>query len=279
MHRAVPHLALIALTAAACSSKRGGDTAPEDATAPDATFPEAADLVARLAFEVPERPFDLAAAPDGRIFCTAQAGGKVYAWDPATDDRDEVYALSDVTALAFQGDELFMTFSDNGVTGGLYQLDGSEPVELATQDDSGVLMRRPHDLISDARGGFLIADSSAGRVFHVTSDGAVTSLAAGSAAPLALLLTSDTLTIGGDDGIWSMSWPGGSPSLIDSRAGLGLLSVDGIPWAANASEDLFIIGGGQLGADDAARPGSLATSNGVVYFADQVGQGVWAVTP
>ncbi len=279
MHRAVLHLILIALSAAACSSKRGGDTAPEDATAPDATFPEAADLVARLAFEVPERPFDLAVAPDGRIFCTAQAGGKVYSWDPTTDNRDVAYTLSDVAALAFQGDELFMTFSDNGVTGGLYQLDGSEPIERAVQDDSGVLMRSPHDLISDTRGGFLIADRGAGRVFHVASDGAVTSFTAGSAAPLALLLIDDTLTIGGDDGIWSMSWPGGSPSLIDSRAGLGLLSVDGVPWAANAAENLFVIGGGLLGADDAARPGSLAMSDGVVYFADQVGQGIWAVTP
>ncbi|MFT5683109.1 MAG: hypothetical protein ACI8RZ_004036 [Myxococcota bacterium] len=279
MPRALFHLALIALPCAACTDKNGGDTSSTDTTT-DSTFPAAAELSAELAFEVPERPLDLAVSPDGRIFCSAQAGGKVYAWDPVSADRDEVYDdFSDVVALVFSGDDLYMTFSDNGVTGGLYRIDGLDAIEVTTQDDLGVLMRDPGDLILDDLGGFLIADDNTGVVFHVASSGAVSSFPAGSTEPLALALVGETLYIGGDDGIWSMSWPGGSPTLIDSRAGLGLLAVGEALWAANASEDLFIVSGGQLGADDAARPASLALSDGVVYFADRVGQGVWAVTP
>jgi hypothetical protein len=279
MSRVLFHLVLIALPLVGCGDKNG-DTAEPDDTSPSETETVVEELSAELAFEVPERPVDLAVSPDGRIFCSSQAGGKIYAWDPATDDRDEITDdFDDIVALAFYGEDLYMTFSDNGVTGGLYRAEGLDAVELATQDDAGVLMRKPRDLILDDDGGFLLADGGAGLIFHVAASGAVSSFAGGSAEPVSLALDGQTLYIGGDDGIWSMTWPGGTPALVDSRAGLGLLVVDGELWSANASENLFIVGGGLLGADDAARPGSLAQSAGVVYFADQVGQGVWAVTP
>ena len=280
MFRVLFHLTALALLCVGCGDKNSdNDTGPEGSDS-DSAPPAEDELTAWLAFEVPERPQDLAVHPDGRIFCSAQAGGLVYSWDPTKDDRDEEYDdLDDVVALAFDGEQLYLTLSDNGVTGGLYRLDGLEPVEIATQDDSGVLMREPEDLIADGSGGWLMPDDNAGLVFHVASSGAVSSFSAGSAGPLTLLLDGSTLYIGGDDGIWSMDWPGGSPTSLDSRAGLGFVIVDGALWAANASEDLFVVGGGTLGADDAARPASMVRSDGVIYFADRIGQGVWAVTP
>lgn len=280
MSRVLFHLTVLALLCVGCGDKNDEhDTGPEG-TDVDSSPPAEDELTAWLAFEVPERPQDLAVHPDGRIFCSAQAGGLIYSWDPITEDRDEEYDdLDDVVALAFDGEQLYLTQSDNGVTGGLYRLDGLDAVEIATQDDSGVLMREPEDLIADGSGGWLMADGDAGLIFHVAASGAVFSFAAGSSEPLTILLEGSTLYIGGDDGIWSMEWPGGSPAVIDSRAGLGLVVVDGALWAANASDDLFVVGGGTLGADDAARPASMVRSDDVVYFADRIGQGVWAVAP
>lgn len=280
MPRVLFHLTAFALLCVGCGDKNGENDSGAEEDASDSASPASSDLSAWLAFEVPERPQDLAVHPDGRIFCSAQAGGLIYAWDPVKEDRDEEYDdLDDVVALAFDGEQLYLTQSDNGVTGGLYRLDGLDPVEIATQDDKGVLMREPEDLIADGAGGWLMADGDAGLVFQVAASGAVSSFSAGSSEPLTLLLDGSTLYIGGDDGIWSMDWPGGSPTAVESRAGLGLVIVDGVLWAANASEDLFIVGGAALGLDDAARPASMVRSDGVVYFADRVGQGVWAVAP
>ena len=280
MSRVIFHLTASALLCSGCGDKHGSDTGAGSDSDDTASPAEETQLSASLVFEVPERPWDLAVSAEGHIYCSAQAGGKVYAWDPVAEDRDEVFDdFDDILALAFSGDTLYITQSDNGVTGGLYRVDGTEAVELATQADDGTLMRRPTDFIEDGSGGWLLADNNAMLVFHVASSGAVTTFYGGTDEPLALALVDDTLYVGGDDGIFSMSWPGGTPSQVDSRAGLALLPVGDALWAVNATEDLFVVGGGTLGADDAARPGALAQSGGVVYFADQVGQGVWSVTP
>ena len=41
------------------------------------------------AFRVPERSWDLALHPDGRIFCSTQSSSTLYSWDQQTSDRDE----------------------------------------------------------------------------------------------------------------------------------------------------------------------------------------------
>lgn len=254
----------------ACGAASSADTAP---TARD-------PLVATLAFEISERPWDLAAHPDGRILCTAQAGGKIYAWDPATADRDELTDdLSEIQALALSGEDIFITTSDNGVTGALARWDGQDVTVLSTQADDGTLLRWPVDLIDDGEGGWLMADAGAGMVFHADAAGGVTALATEGGAPVALLLEGGRLYVGQEEGIWATDWPGWSLEQVDARAGLGLLAVEGDVWAANAADHLFAVGGALLGVEQPARPGSLALSDGVVYVADQVGQGIWAVSP
>ena len=68
MSRVVFHLTALALPCVGCGDKNGDSGSEEEGSETEETFPAAGDLTAELAFEVPERPQDLAVAPDGRIF-------------------------------------------------------------------------------------------------------------------------------------------------------------------------------------------------------------------
>ncbi len=234
-------------------------------------------LAAEEAFDVPERAWDLAIAPDDLVYATAQGGGKIYTWDPSNDDRDELTdEVAGVRGIAFDGDQPWVTVTAEGVTGSLSRLDGRFAEEVHTQADDGTLFRDPIDFIATG-GGWLIADHEAPGLFTVSASGAVTFADAGSTAPNALVESGGTVTIAGDDGIWQIAWPGGAAELVDERAAGGLIAVDGAIWAANSSDGIFEVGGSTQGGSEIARAGSMARAGDTLYVADQVGPTVWQI--
>ena len=268
------------MTLLACT---GTESPPEDSGVvgnyvPPEVVPE--ELLLTEVFSVPERAWDLRWSPDGILFCSAQSGGKLYSWDPIAEDRDEeTDDLGGLRALAFDGSELYLTLSNQGVTGSLARRDGRSAEVLFTQADDGTLFRDPVDLISDQEGGWVLADYKAPGLFWVTAAGTVFFLDSGSTAPNGLALDGDWLWIGGDDGVWRMAWPAGVPEPIDDRPANALLVVDEAVWAASSADDLFVVGGNTFGGSELARPGSMERGpDGGVYVADRVGEEVWSVT-
>ena len=277
---ALPVLALACTSGALDSGGTRGSNGddPADYVPPD-QVPESLSL--ESVFGVPERAWDLATSPDGILYCSAQSGGKLYSWDPVEQDRDEeTDDLSGIRALAFSGDQLYMTLSNQGVTGSLAVRDGRTAEVLYTQADDGTLFRDPVDLISDGSEGWLLADYKAPGLFHIQANGSVSFMDSGTSSPIGLALQNAWLWIAGDDGVWRMDWPGGVAELVDIRAANGLLVVGDAVWAASSADDLFVVGGDTMGGDELARPGSMALAgDGGVFVADRVGEDVWLASP
>ena len=232
-------------------------------------------------FGVPERAWDLTISDSGVVFCSAQSGGKLYSWDPVEADRDEeTDDLGGLRGLYAQGEDLYLTLSDFGVTGSLAIRDGRNAEVLFTQADDGTLFRDPVDLVSAPDGGWVLADYSAPGLFYVDADGAVQWMDAGTSAPNGVAFEEQWLWIAGEDGVWRKDWPNGTPQLIDSRPANAVALVGEAIWAASAADDIFVVGGSTLGGDNLARPGSMAVaSDGSVYIADRVGEDVWRAWP
>ena len=228
-------------------------------------------------FEIPERPFDLAQHPDGRIFISGDASGKLYTWD---DDelREEAGTYDDIQAIHFFENELYYTITDNGVTGALIRGMGNSQETLITQSSDNTLLRWPVDLITTPEGDFLIADFNAGVVFSVSPSGETRIFTGGSSTPEALCWLDGYLYIGGEDGIWKKEWPDGIPTQVDIRPAIALVAVKEQIYAVNPSDGLFPIEGKALLLSELARPGSLLLASDVLYIVDRIGRGVWAST-
>ena len=253
-------------------------------TSPDKNIEEdnVVDIGATIeeAFRVPERPWDLALHPDGRIFCSAQAGSKLYAWDPTTESREEMTAsFNDIQALQFTSDdEIFYTTTEYGVTGSLSKMVGSQSEVLHTESDDGILFRWPADLIPSPEGGWVLADYEAAGLFVISPNGSVEFQQSGSSTPEALAFHEAYLYIGGEDGVFRKEWPDGAVEKIESRAALSLEVVENELWAGNSEQGIYIVDGASLGFDQAARVGSMLWTGEVLYFSDTVGEGVWKAT-
>lgn len=225
-----------------------------------------AELDAEEAFRVPERPWDLALGSDNLIYCSTQGGNKVYVYDPITQERTQFsVALPDVQNLWLDdSDTLYFTRTDHGVTGSLSVVAGNRTEDLITQADDGTLMRWPMDIVEapDSTNNSLswvIADFGAGLLFFIQPNGDVTVHDAGSNKPQSLLFVDDTLYIGGEDGIFRMNWPAGTPEQIDDRSGLALEWVDGKVWSSNADSGVFVVEDDSVGLNQAARPAVYST--------------------
>lgn len=228
-------------------------------------------------FRVPERPWDLIEGPNDTLYCSTQGGNKIYIWDLLTETRNQYpHSVPDVQNLYFYDDTLFFTNTDNGVTGSLSKMDGNQSVELYSQADDGFLMRWPMDIIRPSTNdGWIIADYAAGVLFVVDDQERVSVRDAGSAKPQSLLLVDSVLYVAGEDGIFSIEWPDGEPTLIDQRTGLGLANVNGQIWSSNSTLGIFQVTGESIGLYQAARPGNILHISDQVYFVDHVGEGVW----
>ena len=273
---------LMLLGLSACGNKGvdSAETLNEHETGPNTLESDVEPKSATEKFRAPERPWDLAISPDGRIYCSTQGGNKLYIWDPILETRTEFErSISDVQNILFDDDgTLYFTTTDNGVTGGLYRLEDNQPVKLYTQANDGTLMRWPMDFVKSPNEEWVIADFQQG-LFVVDSTGTVTVISSGSNKPQGLLFVGDTLFVAGEDGIFRIEWPNGDPKLIDERPGLALVEVNGEVWSSNSSLGLFTVEGYPIGLTQAARPGSLLNTADGVYFADHVGEGVWLYEP
>ena len=240
----------------------------------------ALSISAEQAFRVPERPWDLAVHPNGDIYCTTQSGSKVYYWNPNTEVREETSVrFQDIQGLWITDEEdFYYTTTDYGVTGTLSVMVGHTKEVLYTQADDGTLFRWPMDLIPDpADGGWILADYNAGVLFVIEDNGFVHTQFAGSQKPQALTYLDPYLYIGGEDGVFRINWPDGTPEQIDDRAAYGLVTVEHDIWGGNADDGVFIVTGDSLGLNEAARVGPLLATNDGLYFGDHVGEGVWFV--
>ncbi len=243
-------------------------------------------LEAQEVFRIPERPWDLTQTNQGMILCSAQGGNKVYAWDPNNQERTELNPpIPDVQNIfSHQDGTLYFTQTDNGVTGSLSMLIDREITSIATQADDGTLMRWPMDFVllptSTANNlGWIVADYGAGLLFVIDLNGNVQVSPSGSNKPQSLLFVDTTLFIGGEDGIFKMDWPNGTPEQIDARSGLTLEKVNDKVWSGNSNVGIFEVEGPIIGLQQAARPGSLLSTSDGIYFADHVGEGIWLHTP
>ena len=238
-------------------------------------------LQAQEVFRVPERPWDLTETAEGNILCSAQGGNKVYEWNPTTQERTELNpTLRDVQNILSMADgTLYFTQTDNGVTGSFSMLVDRDITVIASQSDDGTLMRWPMDFVqTPTENGWVIADYNAGLLF-VIEDNSVRMHPAGSNKPQSLLFVQNTLYIGGEDGVFEMDWPNGTPKQIDIRSGLALELVNNKIWSANSNVGIFEVEGQVLGLQQAARPGSILSTSVGIYFADHVGEGIWLYAP
>ena len=260
-------------------TKNSAEQSDEDIS--DSGLDEVLDIGATVeeAFRVPERPWDLAIHPDGRIFCSSQSGSKLYAWDPSTQLREEMTAnFADIQALQFVENDIYYTTTQYGVTGSLSRMTEQQSEVLYTQADDGTLFRWPMDLLASPSGGWILADYEAGGLFLISSTGQVSFQTAGSNIPEALAFQHPYLYIGGEDGVFRQEWPNGNIEQIDDRPAHGLEIVEDQLWAGNSEQGVYIVGEGTLGFDQAARVGSLLWTGEHLYFADKVGEGIWKAT-
>ena len=268
---------MLLLALIACGDKET-DSAISDNIADTSTGTPNTNVEAQSAtqmFRVPERPWDLALSTDGLIYCSAQGGNSIYIWDPISEMRTEFErSISDVQNILFDADVLYFTRTDNGVTGDFSRLDGNQATVLYTQSDDGTLLRWPMDFVKGPSNEWIIADYKQG-LFVIDANGSVNTTSAGARQPQGLLFVENTLFVTGEDGIFSIEWPNGEPTLIDERSGLALLEVNGEIWSSNSELGLFVVGGSPVGLTQAARPGSLLKTSDGIYFADHVGEGVW----
>ena len=270
----------------ACSGNlKSTDSAISEENSIENTFPQGdgglESLTGELLFSVPERPWDLAFHPDGRLFCSAQTGGKLYAWDPTSEQNAEIPGFFEgLVAIDFDGDKLIYTSTADTNTGALIQYDLSTNTEslLSTQSDDGVLMRWPIDIAAGPSDSWFVADYNAQTVFHVTATGTST-VNTGSTQPTSVLFVEDTLYTGGDDGIFELYWPSQENAQIDSRPAAALEIVNNTLIAAGNPNAVFVVNGDSLGFDGPARHGSIVYNGERLFLADRIGEGVWVATP
>jgi hypothetical protein len=276
-------LLFTALTA--CEAKRGddvdsatdsGERSAAASNDEDQAGPPDAPQRGTSAFAVTGGPYDVAIHVDGRVFCSV-VDSRVVAWD-GTEVVDVSDDLGPVHAIALVGDDLYFTTSLHQQAGSISVLRDGEVTVLATTHGD-TLFREPVDLAQAPDGVWVAPDLTMNTVWTLTEDGTTGQLPPSSGAPRTVAFGGDTLYIGGEDGVWRMSWPDGTPSRIDERAANGLHVAQGTLWAVNQQDHLFEPGGErQFAISEAAVPGRI-TGTDTLYIADWALADVWAVEP
>jgi WD40 repeat protein len=233
---------------------------------------EVEPLVLEELFVIPERPFDMTWDTDGSMLISADASGKLYRWDGILLEEEQG-TYNDIQSVHVFENTLYYTTTDNGVTGALY---GNNEDPLITQSSDGTLLRWPVDVTTTSTGEVLIADYNAGVVFSYEEDGSAQIYSVGSQTPLSLVWLDNTLYIGGEDGIWQKEWPNGIATLVDERSANGLINYEGIIYASNSQDGIFILQGNATPLpDEIGRPSTLLVQENMLYVIDQVGRGIW----
>ena len=238
-------------------------------------------LNGEILFSVSERPWDLAMHPDGSVFCSAQTGGKLYAWSPESQEVEAIPGFFEgLVAIDFEDENLIYTSTADTNTGALnrFDLDSNVLTELSTQSDDGVLMRWPIDIAQGPDDSWFVADYNAQTVFHVTPTSTRT-IATGSTKPTSVLFVDETLYTSGDDGIFEWHLPTEESAQIDARPAAALHVVNGTLIAAGNPNAVFVVNGDPIGFEGPARHGSMVYNGEQLFLADRIGEGVWVATP
>ncbi len=271
-----------------CSSKQGTTTDSASTTTDtdlddsesdddeDDPGPPDAPLIGSSAFQVTGGPYDLAMHPDGRVFCSIEDHG-VVAWDgvEVVDITDD---LGPVHGIAIANEVLYFTTSNHEQAGSIGRFVDGE-VEIFATEHNSIPFREPIALAQAPDGTWVAPDPTVGVVWTVTEAGTTGQLPTSSAEPKTVTFDGSTLYIGGPDGIWTLQWPDGSPSLIDERAANGLHVARGQLWATNQRDHLFVPASDtQFAVSDAGVPARI-TGTDTLYIADWALADVWAAEP
>jgi hypothetical protein len=281
-------VSLLTLLAQGCGTDKagtdsGGSTASADPAStgqgpgPDDPPPEPVEATAL--FEVVGVPFDVALAPDGRVFVSVTEHA-IDVWDPATgfvethtDDAGSVFGIH------WHEGTLWYTTSNHRQSGALMRLDGRTGTVIATEAGTTVF-REPRDLTLAPDGAWVLADTTVGALFVVRDAGAsVEQLGVPLLEPSSLAADESHVYAGGTDGVVRIPWPGGTPEQIDAREVNGLHVADGVLWGSSPDWGVFKVGTDErLDTPAIRRPGRLTGANPLLVT-DWAADGVWAITP
>ncbi len=228
-------------------------------------------------FEVVGVPFDIAVAPDGRIFVSV-AEHAIDVWDPSTGDVEtHTDDAGSVFGIAWHNDTLYYTTSNHRQSGALMRLDGRVGTVIATAAGA-TIFREPRDLCRASDGAWVLADTTLGVLFVVRNGGeTVEQLNVPLTEVSALAADEGHVYAGGLDGVVRIPWPGGSPELIDDREVNGLHIIDGRVWASNPNWGVFELGTDlRLDTPELGQPGRM-TGDQDLLVTDWGSNGVWSI--
>ena len=280
-------LMLIACSGDGKSEDSGTDTASgngqqaNDGTDPDdpddAVETEDVDVDAEALFDITGGPYDLAAHPDGRIFCSV-AESRLVVWDPEVEWVEEVSdRLGSLFGIELDGDAVYFTTSTHRQSGSLSRLVDGEVEVLATHAGS-TAFREPTDLAKAPDGTWVLADNTLQTLVGVSEDGSAWLIGTPGAVST-LAFQGDTLFFGGEEGTFAMSWPDGVSVQVDARSANGLHAWDGKMWASNSGSRIYEVGGTlSIPVPDVRVPGRMGGDE-TLYLADWGLADVWAIEP
>lgn len=228
-------------------------------------------------FDVTGSPFDLAAHPDGRVFCSIRES-RLVVWDPAIGWVEEVSdSLGPIFGIELDGESVYFTTSDHRQAGSLSRLVDGEVEVIATAAGS-TIFREPTDLAQAPDGSWVLADKTLQTLIGVTEEGEAWMM--GTPGPVSTLaFQGSTLFFGGEEGTWSMDWPDGEPTLADARSANGLHAWSEGMWATNSASRIYEVGGSlSITVADVRVPGRLSGTD-TLYLADWGLADVWAIEP
>ncbi len=225
-------------------------------------------------WSVDDRGLDLISY-NGLLYASTQAGGAIWSYDPETEVADRIaWDLGDLQAIAFNDDEIYASFTDSHVEGWVATIEPPKGVDvIASKTDSGTLFRRPAGLAFGNNDELYVLDIKDESIWKIDSNGSVSTFS--SVGGVAIFYFEGSVYVGGDDGIFEVT--SNSSTLIDSRPAFGFEVVGGALVASSTYDFVFEVGGEQIATGDLARPGAMATLNGVLYIMDTVTGKVSAV--
>jgi hypothetical protein len=285
-------LSILIATATACSSDKATlESDTSDASnhsdsdsdgGPSGLEPEDAptdEVVAEPLFEVTGGAYDIALAPDGRIFVSIKES-RIDVWDP---EVAWVETLTDragsVFGIEWHEDSLYYTTSVHRQAGSLLRLDGRDGVQIASAAGDTVF-REPTDLAMAPDGNWVVTDPTVGTLFVVSPDGSSAQMVEPGVSEPSTVTADDTYVyVGGISGVTRIDWPGGEPELIDNRTVNGLHLVAGELWATGPEWGVFYVGTDTRVGMEEIRLAGRMDGDSPLYVTDWGGAAVWASTP
>ncbi len=214
---------------------------------------------------------------DGRIVSTTQFGGSIYAWDPDTEEEEELGDdLGETQAVVVDGETIFFTVTDSGMTGFVARLESiRQYTELVSEGDAGLPMRRLEDMTMGPDGLLYAADPGAEAVWRIHPDGSSAKVVTRNVTPTCVAFHEGQLHWGTADGIFQ--WDDGTEVAIQilDQGAYGMLSDQG-ELLLGTDEGVVVEGELIASAEELGRPAGMVRIEGSIYVADQ-GQGsVWS---